>query len=81
MDQYLDKIIGAVLEQGFCASLYIYLFFQLLRQNEQREENYLGIITRLNDSINNHLDKLNESIKRVEKLHNDADSTIDQNAM
>lgn len=43
MDATLQNIIEIALQQGIWAGLYIYLFFRMLKQNEEREAQYIGI--------------------------------------
>jgi hypothetical protein len=65
MDQSLMSIIEVALQQGIWAALYIYLFFRMLKQGEKREENYLTIIDRLNQSINEYLVRLQVSMNTL----------------
>lgn len=44
MDTALSGILEVALQQGIWASLYIYLFFRMLKENAQREEKYQNMI-------------------------------------
>ena len=69
MDATLQTILEAALQQGIWAALYIYLFFRMLKQNEQREAQYQKMIDNLSgrivdgiDDIQNRLDGLKGAI-------------------
>lgn len=69
MDASLQNIIEAALQQGVWAALYIYLFFRMLKQNEEREIQYQSIIKNLSgkiqegiESIQNHLDDIEDAL-------------------
>ena len=62
MDATLQNIIEIALQQGIWAGLYIYLFFRMLKQNEERETQYQATIDKLSDDIQSRLDVLEEKI-------------------
>ena len=51
MDSTLQNIIEIALQQGIWAGLYIYLFFRMLKQNEEREAQYQSTIDKLSGNI------------------------------
>ena len=73
MDSTIQSIIEVSLQQGIWAALYIYLFFRMLKQNEEREKEYQTMIDRLNDKIEAGIDSIQEKIDDVKQsLSNNA---------
>ena len=58
MDITLQSILEAALQQGIWAALYIYLFFRMLKQNEDREAKYQNIIDNLSGKIQENLQNM-----------------------
>ena len=65
MDSTIQNIMEVALQQGVWAALYIYLFFRMLKQNEEREKEYQTIIDRLNDKIEAGIESIQEQISDV----------------
>ena len=66
------------MQQGIWAALYIYLFFRMLKQNEEREKEYQTMIDRLNDKIEAGIDSIQEKIDDVKQsLSNNASKSSD----
>ncbi len=69
MDTSLQGILEAALQQGIWAALYIYLFFKMLKQNEQRETQYQVMIEKLSGEIA-------EGIENIEMRLDDIESSL-----
>ena len=69
MDTTLQSILEAALQQGIWAALYIYLFFRMLKQNEDRETQYQTI-------INNLSGKIQEGIEDIQNRLDDIESAL-----
>ena len=74
MDASLTTILEVALQQGIWAALYIYLFFRMLKENAQREEEYQGMIENLSgnilkgiDDIQSRLDDMSQDVKKQDK--------------
>lgn len=74
MDTSLKSILEVALQQGTWAALYIYLFFRMLKQNEQREAQYQKMIDNLSgrisegiEGIQKRLDNIESNLPTVEK--------------
>lgn len=65
MDSTIQSIIEVALQQGIWAALYIYLFFRMLKQNEEREKEYQTIIDRLNEKIEAGIENIQEQISDI----------------
>ena len=66
MDTIFQGILEVALQQGIWAALYIYLFFRMLKQNEQREEQYQTIIKNLSDEIVEGIESIEERLDNIE---------------
>lgn len=68
MDTSLQGILEVALQQGIWAALYIYLFFRMLKQNEQREEHYQTIIKNLSGEIAEGVENIEERLDDIESV-------------
>lgn len=66
MDVSLSTIIEVALEQGIWATLYIYLFFRMLKENAEREKQYQLIIGNLSENIQSGIDQINDRLDGLE---------------
>jgi len=71
MDATLQNIIEIALQQGVWAGLYIYLFFRMLKQNEEREVQYQATIDKLSDSIQNGIEDIQNRLEDLEEKMSD----------
>lgn len=80
MDSTIQSIIEVALKQGIWAALYIYLFFRMLKQNEEREKEYQTIIDRLNEKIEAGIESIQEQISDVRQTlsNNTSKSGVDK---
>jgi len=51
MEEIVARILELALEQGVWAALYIYLFFRMLTENQNRESRYQETIQQLSSNI------------------------------
>lgn len=66
MDTSLQGILEVALQQGIWAALYIYLFFRMLKQNEERELQYQSIIKSLSSNIAEGIENIKERLDSIE---------------
>ena len=66
MDATLQNIIEIALQQGIWAGLYIYLFFRMLKQNEERETQYQATIDKLSDDIQSGIENIQSRLDVLE---------------
>lgn len=71
MDATLQNIIEIALQQGVWAGLYIYLFFRMLKQNEEREVQYQATIDKLSGSIQNGIENIQNRLEDLEEKMSD----------
>ena len=71
MDATLQNIIEIALQQGIWAGLYIYLFFRMLKQNEERETQYQATIDKLNDDIQSGIENIQSRLDVLEEKISD----------
>lgn len=71
MDSTVQSIIEVALQQGIWAALYIYLFFRMLKQNEERETQYQSMINKLSDSLQNGIEKIQIKLDDLEEKISD----------
>lgn len=62
MEEGISKILELGVSQGVWATLYIYLFFRMLKENKAREDRYQETIDRLSDSIEGGIEKLQDTL-------------------
>ena len=76
MDSTLQNIIEIALQQGIWAGLYIYLFFRMLKQNEEREAQYQSTIDKLSGNIQDGIVNIQNRLENLEeKLSNQFEKT------
>lgn len=68
MDNIFQNLMDSALNQGIWAALYIYLFFRMIKQNEEREKEYQSIINKLSDGLQDSIDEVNSRLSIVEKV-------------
>ena len=71
MDATLQNIIEIALQQGIWAGLYIYLFFRMLNQNEEREAQYQATIDKLSDDIQSGIENIQSRLDVLEEKISD----------
>lgn len=71
MDSTLLNIIEIALQQGSWAGLYIYLFFRMLRQNEERETQYQASIDKLSSNIQSGIENIQNKLDDLEEKMSD----------
>ena len=71
MDTTLQNIIEIALQQGIWAGLYIYLFFRMLKQNEERETQYQATIDKLSDDIQSGIENIQSRLDVLEEKISD----------
>ena len=71
MDATLQNIIEIALQQGIGAGLYIYLFFRMLKQNEEREAQYQATIDKLSDDIQSGIENIQSRLDVLEEKISD----------
>ena len=71
MDATLQNIIEIALQQGIWAGLYIYLFFRMLKQNEEREVQYQATIDKLSDDIQSGIENIQSRLDVLEEKISD----------
>ena len=71
MDATLQNIIEIALQQGIWAGLYIYLFFRMLKQNEERETQYQATIDKLSDDIQSGIENIQNRLDDLEEKMSD----------
>ena len=71
MDATLQNIIEIALQQGIWAGLYIYLFFRMLKQNEEREAQYQATIDKLSDDIQSGIENIQRRLDVLEEKISD----------
>ena len=71
MDATLQNIIEIALQQGIWAGLYIYLFFRMLKQNEEREAQYQATIDKLSDDIHSGIENIQSRLDVLEEKISD----------
>ena len=64
-------LIEIALLQGICAGLYIYLFFRMLKQNEEREAQYQATIDKLSDDIQSGIENIQSRLDVLEEKISD----------
>ena len=62
MEESVSKILELGVSQGLWAALYIYLFFQMLKENKAREDRYQATIDRLSSNIEGGIQKIQEKL-------------------
>ena len=76
MDASLQNIIEIALQQGIWAGLYIYLFFRMRKQNEEREAQYQATIDKLSGNIQDGIVSIQNRLENLEeKLSNQFEKT------
>ena len=65
MEENLSRILELAVEQGVWAALYIYLFFRMLKENQERESRYQAMIDRLSGNIEAGLEKIQEQLNSM----------------
>lgn len=68
MDTSLKSILEVALQQGTWAALYIYLFFRMLKQNEQREAQYQKMIDNLSGRISEGIEGIQKRLDNIENI-------------
>lgn len=68
MDTSLKSILEVALQQGTWAALYIYLFFRMLKQNEQREAQYQKMIDNLSGRISEGIEGIQKRLDNIESI-------------
>ena len=68
MDTSFQGILEVALQQGIWAALYIYLFFRMLKQNEERERQYQTIIKNLSGDIAEGIENIKERLDSIEEV-------------
>ena len=71
MDATLQNVIEIALQQGIWAGLYIYLFFRMLKQNEERETQYQATIDELSDDIQSGIENIQSRLDVLEEKISD----------
>ena len=71
MDSTLQNIIEIALQQGIWAGLYIYLFFRMLKQNEEREAQYQSTIDKLSGNIQSGIENIQHRLNDLEEKMSD----------
>ena len=71
MDATLQNIIEIALQQGIWAGLYIYMFFRMLKQNEERETQYQATIDKLSDDIQSGIENIQSRLDVLEEKISD----------
>lgn len=71
MDATLQNIIEIALRQGIWAGLYIYLFFRMLKQNEEREAQYQTTIDKLSSNIQSGIENIQNRLDILEEKMSD----------
>ena len=71
MDATWQNIIEIALQQGIWAGLYIYLFFRMLKQNEEREAQYQATIDKLSDDIQSGIENIQSRLDVLEEKISD----------
>lgn len=71
MDATLQNIIEIALQQGIWAGLYIYLFFRMLKQNEEREAQYQATIGILSGNIQSGIETIQNRLDDLEEKMSD----------
>ena len=71
MDATLQNVIEIALQQGIWAGLYIYLFFRMLKQNEERETQYQATIDKLSDDIQSGIENIQSRLDVLEEKISD----------
>ena len=71
MDATLQNIIEIALQQGIWAGLYIYLFFRMLKQNEEREAQYQATIDKLSGNIQSGIENIQNRLDDLEEKMSD----------
>ena len=71
MEATLQNIIEIALQQGIWAGLYIYLFFRMLKQNEERETQYQATIDKLSDDIQSGIENIQSRLDVLEEKISD----------
>lgn len=66
MDADWKQLLDLAVQQGLWAALYIYLFFRMLRENAARESKYQEMITRLNDSIETGINRIQAQLEQIQ---------------
>ncbi|MGI5906936.1 MAG: BhlA/UviB family holin-like peptide [Candidatus Pararuminococcus gallinarum] len=65
MEESIGKILELALQQGVWAALYIYLFFRMLKENREREEQYQQIIERLSANIEEGISRIQTQLDEI----------------
>ena len=68
MDTSLKIILEVALQQVTWAALYIYLFFRMLKQNEQREAQYQKMIDNLSGRISEGIEGIQKRLDNIESI-------------
>ena len=71
MDATLQNVIEIAFQQGIWAGLYIYLFFRMLKQNEERETQYQATIDKLSDDIQSGIENIQSRLDVLEEKISD----------
>lgn len=65
MEEGIRQILELTLQQGIWAALYIYLFFRMLKENKEREEQYRRIIGRLSTNIEEGISRIQAQLDEI----------------
>ena len=71
MDATLQNVTEIALQQGIWAGLSIYLFFRMLKQNEERETQYQATIDKLSDDIQSGIENIQSRLDVLEEKISD----------
>ena len=71
MENTIQPLLEAALQQGIWAALYIYLFFRMLKENKEREDRYQVMIDRLSGNIEEGIEDIQNRLDAMEKRHVD----------
>lgn len=68
MESELGGILELALQQGIWAALYIYLFFRMLKENKEREDQYQNIIDRLSGNIEAGISRIQTQLENDQRI-------------
>lgn len=71
MDFTLQNIIEVAVQQGIWAGLYLYLFFRMLKQSEEREALYQTTINKLSVNIQSSIENIQNRLDDLEEKMSD----------
>ena len=69
--RYFAKCNRNCAQQGIWAGLYIYLFFRMLKQNEEREVQYQATIDKLSGNIQSGIENIQSRLENLEEKMSD----------